>query len=57
MELQYRHIVKKFGSSLGVIIPAENLKIEERLTNEKLKPGDIIEVTIRKLADGGKHGK
>ena len=49
MELHYRHIIKKFGSSYGVIIPAENLKIEERLTKEKLKPGDIVEVTIKKL--------
>lgn len=57
IEIQYKHIVKQFGSSLGVIIPAENLKIEERLKQDKLKPGDIVEVILKKLAEGGKNVK
>lgn len=44
MELTYKTKVKRLGSSLAVIIPAEHLKYEQ----EKVNVGDIVIVTIKK---------
>jgi len=44
MEISYKTKVKKLGSSIAVIIPAEHLKWEQ----EKVNVGDIVIVTIKK---------